>query len=655
MRPGAAFVLTCITCSLSFQLGEAGIALDVCDSTRAAYRDMMCCGSSSLRSVCVSPEVEVVQSPHDTTWLPLSGMDVTEVGEGKLPKFIRFLRGGANETCAVVHVRVSGHSVLFTCANGDVVSAGVEDGRRSADAPSAIYVLFESILPTLHAFEGHIDRYMGGMHRRIRETLTQWTTAPRNPDLMHSLIQLAEDRLFGPVARLLGFGEQTQETEGTEFTVSNYYAFASQLLLDFAAQRPAMYTLFNDSMTPDTGSASGDKMGPGPNTRSKCTFAGVRKFLSGMSDNIAAGNYTRTANLGNGVMNDYAVRPFLLAANVTSHRNARLVVEEMMDSRGTSPSSGFPHWSPAWVDGQVERFLGGHSNLTGGSTLHVVRDYSRLVRSILLKVTCNLDLTLEELDDFGTVASKALAAAFLPQGMIEEARTAHAIKLQELHQLRSKWADRIRDALRAHPSLQSLDPLRLMEIAQSVQQLTEFAGGLSVPSVMASITTLRMAGPEMLGAINAPTLVRELQRGDAQVDAWKSTCDQVVWETIRMYPPVLGVPVWDHGHATGNATGHATGAPERVVAQLHLAMHDASVFHDPSKFQLRAPGLYRQYSESFAESASHAAVGGDSRNCPGKELALAILSSFATHFLMQEWEVVGGIVGFGQTYELRRM
>ena len=201
---------------------------------------MMCCGSSSLRSVCVSPEVELVQNPtqqaHNSTWLPFGSLNVTEVEDGNLPRRMRFERGGVQETCAVVHTSVdrSGAepSISFTCANGDVVVAGVEDERRSADAPSAIYLLFDPL--PIDAIEDHIDRYLGGIRRRMYDTLTKWVTAPGNSDLMLGLVKLAEDELLAPAARLLGFGDLTQETEGTEFTVSNYYAFASQLLVDLS-------------------------------------------------------------------------------------------------------------------------------------------------------------------------------------------------------------------------------------------------------------------------------------------------------------------------------------------------------------------------------------------------------------------------------------
>jgi cytochrome P450 len=109
----------------------------------------------------------------------------------------------------------------------------------------------------------------------------------------------------------------------------------------------------------------------------------------------------------------------------------------------------------------------------------------------------------------------------------------------------------------------------------------------------------------------------------------------LIWETLRRFPPVSAVPYW--------ATDDSGLTWTRKIANVGQALQDPSVFSEPLAVRLGRPGLNHEDSQLSIGFADFATVAGnashqDAHACPGKKLALAILEAFLQEFLVHLWE-----------------
>merc|ERR1712150_334105 len=129
-----------------------------------------------------------------------------------------------------------------------------------------------------------------------------------------------------------------------------------------------------------------------------------------------------------------------------------------------------------------------------------------------------------------------------------------------------------------------------------------------------------------------------------------------IWETLRVFPPVAGVPRW--------ITDDSGQTWKHQIPNVQQALQDADKFPDPSAFRLGRPGLNHKNSSlsiGFADFAmmNNDVADPDSRSCPGKELSMKIMVSFLQEFAAAgPWHVDDPAISlnsfFSSGYTLRK-
>jgi hypothetical protein len=195
-----------------------------------------------------------------------------------------------------------------------------------------------------------------------------------------------------------------------------------------------------------------------------------------------------------------------------------------------------------------------------------------------------------------------------------------------------------------------------VQLASAVWDALYAAGGLSVPATINTALGVLFSKDE-----SNPFKAATYKKEDAL---------SFYWESIRYFPPVIGMPHWTTRPTCAGSTPEATAAlnkPDgktepcllsgnsiftgypavnqfaggvRVVPNLALAMQDPAKWGaSASKFVLRNLSEYRSKSVAFAEMAVNNTVasGRMNRVCPGKELALEIGKVFFEEFDKDLW------------------
>jgi len=165
---------------------------------------------------------------------------------------------------------------------------------------------------------------------------------------------------------------------------------------------------------------------------------------------------------------------------------------------------------------------------------------------------------------------------------------------------------------------------QMRALASSIMDANMFAGGQSVPSVIAVGLALPYS---RWGRENLPS---EVSLDDV------STIPAYTFEVMRRFPMVSGFS-WIE-RSFGN-----TPAQHNFV-NLHMALHDPRVWGaDAGKFRLRPLSEYHKLGIGFAEPAVYPHNrSSNSRACPAKDLAFALITSFLREFIRSVCGAQGG-------------
>ena len=165
------------------------------------------------------------------------------------------------------------------------------------------------------------------------------------------------------------------------------------------------------------------------------------------------------------------------------------------------------------------------------------------------------------------------------------------------------WLPRIRTALVETTGV--TDDSTLDVLADAIYDTLVFAGGLSVPMVLISVTGLRMNGVVPL---------------DYEIDPAK--VQNFALEAVRCFPPVFSVTQWTKDGA------------QQTIAAVAAAMSDPGVFGVGFKCE-------RPMVEFDEKGCSFAELAGPKYCCPGRTFALECIAAFALAFKPQQWVVHG--------------
>eukprot|EP01047_Picozoa_sp_COSAG01_P029334 COSAG01_NODE_2009_length_8658_cov_51.264867_2_plen_801_part_00 len=165
-----------------------------------------------------------------------------------------------------------------------------------------------------------------------------------------------------------------------------------------------------------------------------------------------------------------------------------------------------------------------------------------------------------------------------------------------------KWLPMIRTALESNTGAAAN---QLDILADAVYDTLVFAGGLSVPMVLISVTGLRMNG---------------VVPRDHQIDP--ALAQNFALEAVRCFPPVFSVTQWTKDGS------------QQTIAAIATAMNDPGVFEPGFKCE-------RSMAEFDEKGCSFAELAGPKYGCPGRTFALDCIATYALAFKPSQWRVHG--------------
>lgn len=400
------------------------------------------------------------------------------------------------------------------------------------------------------------------------------------------------------------------EVENTKFTFWNYYIPQFKYLLAGQSDTYSWTQWYNDLANKEEPLVG---LGPGPNTHTYYGWQEVKEVLQDFVVRIRAGTMKRHNELGMTILSDAmwpetgtavtgltnsdhaAVRPYLGAAL----DGAEGALDKNCD--------GSSCWNAAWLRRQFkERFA-------------IMKSFTRddlmwIISAILHKVHLNLDLSDAEMRDFAAFQQQLVKVVPFKRNWFWETSLGMYPK-----KVKHDFEDMYKAAIKLKwPGEQWKDsPAKLTVLASAMLDSMSLIGGASVPTVLDFMLSLMFMEGEPGRSIRPLNL-----DDDAQLHNF-------IWETLRRYPPVAGVPRWitdDHGSTW-----------KHQIANVLQALQDANVFPDPLEYRLGRPGLNHEDNTLSIGWADFALVNGDvsdpnSHSCPGKKLSFQMIAAFIQEF-----------------------
>jgi hypothetical protein len=174
------------------------------------------------------------------------------------------------------------------------------------------------------------------------------------------------------------------------------------------------------------------------------------------------------------------------------------------------------------------------------------------------------------------------------------------------------------------------DAAKIELLASVMLDSMVFAGGASIPTVLQIVLALTHS------ASSRRHNSLENLRLDSSNYIW------ILWEALRRYAPVAGVPSWQK---------QDDGSFKHVVPNLYAALQDASVFTSPLEFKDRGAAVYAHLKDTgmswagpavqrFSDGTSDTAAP-HSHNCPAQDLSFRMMKAFLEIFIER-----GGSLGW---------
>ncbi|CAK0831531.1 unnamed protein product [Prorocentrum cordatum] len=361
----------------------------------------------------------------------------------------------------------------------------------------------------------------------------------------------------------------------------------------------------------------------GPNGTLYLGYGDVRSRLEAFGEKKVTGQAQRQNELGiavqNGVMWPNAPggeRTIFLGASAENHAFARPLLARVLDlaERSEGACDGSACWNRAWLSQRAREFV------DGGRVKIDSSDFKWYVTQILHKAHMDIDLSEAEAREFADYMGKVILPVALPEGQVNTCPVRQALGISETQGRRSAYLRRYRAAIRTKFLDRDFTYEEVDLVASAFLDALQFAGGIAVPTMIQYVIAL--------------THMREEDKWEQlkglRLD--EENIPSVVWEALRVYPPVGTFPYWEKDE---------DGNWKHIMLNIAGALEDEAAWEDPLTYKFRPMKEYMDKFLGFADFATHppTAAGGagpHEHKCPAKNLAIAIIETF-----LKEFEAVG--------------
>jgi hypothetical protein len=239
----------------------------------------------------------------------------------------------------------------------------------------------------------------------------------------------------------------------------------------------------------------------------------------------------------------------------------------------------------------------------------------------------NLDISEEEAKEFAAYMGKIITLIPFSEDALSSTSADLILSAQATLTQKATYMEGMKSAIRAKYAgedfVKSNDVEKINLLASVMLDSLQFAGGISVPSVINNVLALTHMASE-----NKHDSLRDVSL-DTSNYVW------ILWETLRKYAPVAGVPSWEK-----QEDGHF----KHLIPNIAQALMDGSVFEDPLVFKDRGLDLYEDKLQStgmpwagpavarFSDGTTDTALP-HSHNCPAEDLSFRMMKAFLGAFI----------------------
>lgn len=409
--------------------------------------------------------------------------------------------------------------------------------------------------------------------------------------------------------------DSSVQVHETDFTLWNY-ALPQLRFLAAGEMDAVSLTKWYTDLT-DADPLVGD--GPGPNTHSYYGYNTVKSMLQGMAVKIKEGTLERSNELGMQILRDNMwpeTGRIMFGLDNSDHASVRPYLADTLDGaeKPEETCNGVTCWNAAWLRHVFQQRFAGLSSFSSS-------DLQWIITAVLHKVFLNIDLSDEQAKQFADFQADLMRVIAFPRNDLWE-----TVLGAFPDEFRKQYITNYRAAIAS----------KWPDVDWSI---VEVKATLLANAMMDSIAL--HAGPVVSGALEhlLALLYMQGEPGDALIRPIKAQDEvgiqDLIWETLRRYPPVAGVPYWVENK------DQITWRHE--IPNLQMALQDPSVFPDPLAFRLRRPGMNHANNSLSIGFADFALVDNDVSNrdshaCPGKKLTLALLQAFLQEFSAYRWK-----------------
>jgi len=405
------------------------------------------------------------------------------------------------------------------------------------------------------------------------------------------------------------------QIHGTEFTFWNYALPQVRYLLAGERDTVSLTQWYKDLSDADPLVG----VGPGPNTRTYYGYSTVKSLLQGLALRIKSGTAERSNEFGmqllRGDMWPETGR-ILFGLDNSDHATVRPLLVGALDGaekRGET-CDGSTCWNAEWLRHVFRKRFAGLSSFTSS-------DLQWMLVPVLHKVHLNIDLDDAEAREFADFQAALMRVIAFPRNDFWE-----TVLGEFPTELRERYITNYKAAIASKwPSLDwSIVPVKAALLSNAMLDSMALHAGPAVSGALEHLLALLFMEGEPGSALSRPLKAQD-----------EAGIQDLIWEVLRRFPPVAGVPYWVENKA-GTAWEHE-------IPNLQMALQDPSVFPEPLAFRPGRPGLSHANSSLSIGFADAALAGGnvshrDSHACPGKRLTLALLQAFLQEFSAYRWK-----------------
>jgi hypothetical protein len=245
---------------------------------------------------------------------------------------------------------------------------------------------------------------------------------------------------------------------------------------------------------------------------------------------------------------------------------------------------------------------------------------------LLYKMHLDLDIDEAQAKEFAAFKSSMLLLPPFSEGAMQSWIVDAVLSAQDTLAKKRQYLEIIKSAIRTKYANEDFvkrnDGAKIELLASVMLDSMVFAGGASIPTVLQIVLALTHTASSR----------RHSSLKNMRLDS--SNYIWILWESLRRYAPVAGVPSWQK---------QDDGSFKHVVPNLYAALQDASVFTSPLEFKDRGAAVYanlkdtgmswagpavQRFSDGTADTAAP-----HSHNCPAQDLSFRMMKAFLEKFI----------------------